>query len=174
MNLSSTNDLLSALITQALADVEPTAADVEHWFSREGVTLMECNQPPPHDLSETAFSRILQKRNVVLVLDALDECGDIRTVLALLTKLTSKLRRLRVLITSRPHVGINRAWTKWEQTKYLNTYSVDVKPHMVSSDLELYIGNALDELLEAGELTFQDPQLRDEIIQTLLKNSHGM
>ncbi|KAJ5746704.1 hypothetical protein N7520_011886 [Penicillium odoratum] len=89
--------------------------------------------------------------NVVMVIDALDECDgdkDIRLILELLSQLRdSKTLRLRILLTSRPELPIRLGFKK------LNNYHKDLALHEIPKeaidyDLSLFLNHRLSEIRE--------------------------
>ena len=85
------------------------------------------------------------RRNLVLVVDALDECGkegDIRRVLQLLAN-AGALRtvRLRVLITSRPETDIRHGFSQFLQGVYQESILHNISKSAVDDDILVFLNH---------------------------------
>ncbi|KAA6414866.1 MAG: hypothetical protein FRX48_01616 [Lasallia pustulata] len=79
----------------------------------------------------------------VLVIDALDECGndeDIRTILKLLAEAqTFQTIRLRVLLTSRPEIPIRHGFHQIPETKHQGFVLHHISPSIINHDITIYL-----------------------------------
>ncbi|KAL0955436.1 hypothetical protein HGRIS_001680 [Hohenbuehelia grisea] len=117
------------------------------------------------DLLGTASRSI--RKDLVLIIDALDECGSPDETRALLTKLLSVSSVLPVkwFITSRPERHIREKFEN--QTSYANASLVfrlhDIEKEIVAEDITLYIRYHLDDIRRNHGARIPDdwPQSRD-------------
>ncbi|KAK0368822.1 pfs domain-containing protein [Colletotrichum limetticola] len=89
-------------------------------------------------------------RNLVLVIDALDECSnqkDVEVLLHSLIKATcSDICALKLLITSRPEVSIRDALGPDNKEIYLEVRLHDIPNDIISRDISLYLQHQLKEI----------------------------
>lgn len=97
-----------------------------------------------------AASKSGEARNLILVLDALDECSnekDIDVLLRLLIKAAcSGGCRLKLLITSRPEVAVRDAFGSSNNGLYWEVRLHDTPNEIVSKDISLYLRHQLTEI----------------------------
>ena len=107
-------------------------------------------------------------RNVIIVVDGMDECGDnIRTVMELLTWLGTSSSSIKVLLSSRDIVDIRDFLDDYEQVSIAAT----------SVDLRLYVGAEIEARItkkSRKRLYITDPNLKGEIMDKLINGAKGM
>tara|TARA_R110002003_G_scaffold31_5_gene1887 strand:+ start:7912 stop:9360 length:1449 start_codon:yes stop_codon:yes gene_type:complete len=99
---------------------------------------------PLKQISSASMDHVLK---IVVVIDALDECGqdeDIRAILQLLP-LVKNLRTvaLRVFLTSRPELPIRLGFRKMSHVEYENMILHEIPPSVVKNDIEVFIWHEL-------------------------------
>ena len=112
----------------------------------------------------------------VVVLDALDECKDNRTISIILSSLSryvTQLSPIRFLVTSRPEVNIRTAFKSSElspMTQRLNLH--DVKLPVVTNDIKFYLWEKLAFTRQLYELENEWPSSDD--VHALTQKSYGL
>jgi hypothetical protein len=93
--------------------------------------------------------------NVVIIMDALDECDadlDIRLILQLLPQLqNSKAIRLRVLLTSRPELPIRLGFKKLATQEHKDLVLHEIPKEIIEHDLSLFLNYRLSEIRKERE-----------------------
>lgn len=88
-----------------------------------------------------------QISTLVIVIDALDECeddSDIRVILQLLPRLReSNAVRLRILLTSRPDLPIDRGFSKIATDAYQNLVLHEIPEAVTEHDISLFLNHRL-------------------------------
>ena len=109
-NLKETRNILPTLINKLAIIFPPFRSIVaKHLRNDPNLTPESIKESLLHDLICSLLRH--PKHTLVFVLDALDECGDARSqsgVLRALTNAAAQAPWMRVIITSRPEVGIQR------------------------------------------------------------------
>jgi hypothetical protein len=113
---------------------------------------------------------------VVLVVDALDECIEERSVRGILSCLgkpqSLKSVRLKVLVTSRPSLGIRSNLNRFSGSRY-RTMSLDEVPQaVVERDLRLYFQHEFEIIRDERGYSSHWPSDKD--IARLVKKSCGL
>jgi hypothetical protein len=104
---------------------------------------------------------------LVLIIDALDECGQREDFVKLMASEFSKLpRRFRVIVTGRPESDISRL------TQSMSKYPVPHAGSGVSNDIKTYAAYRLQEISSAKNFGDEWPTSQD--IQTLVDRSSGL
>ncbi|QSZ37581.1 hypothetical protein DSL72_008679 [Monilinia vaccinii-corymbosi] len=118
------------------------------------------------NLCELLKNISLYFNNVYLVIDALDECGDVRSnIVRLLAELNaSQDSNIKILLTSRPETDIEFHLVGFEK--------VSIAAH--KDDLELYVHLEIARHVRDERLSIGDQKLREEITQLLLNEAQGM
>ncbi|KAK0185840.1 hypothetical protein F5146DRAFT_1227501 [Armillaria mellea] len=130
------------------------------------------------------FSGLNAMLNIVLdgldrsyiVIDAIDECPAV-ALQHLVPLLFSLSRKASILVTTRPSVP--RMWWGFDQGH--GVQSIVVTARDVTPDIEQYIRQRIVTVNEPGHdrdfgpvIEVRDPSLRNEIVETLVKNAEGM
>ena len=111
-------------------------------------------------------------RPFVVVVDALDECGDddSRTLIAkCLSQIATLAPWLKVLVTSRPLPALEQRFASTEQSRIevINLNAIDVE-----DDISRYTRSRLETLIGAGQLGAK--WLSDDIVEKLVKKAAGL
>lgn len=105
-----------------------------------------------------------------MVLDALDECSPERReiLLEFVIKLTTKLSRVKIFVTSRREHDIEQAFL----SEGIST--IQIKAENVNEDIRKFVNSQVDLLMQAGKLKLKNPELKTRIINTITHQSDGM
>ncbi|KAF3918216.1 hypothetical protein ABW20_dc0108198 [Dactylellina cionopaga] len=127
-------------------------------------------------LSESKFAGG-SKQVVVLVIDALDECGkedDSQLIVELLQSSASMLQsvELRTFITSRPEGYINRAFNIIPRQGLANIALHDISKDIVQADIKRFLNHEFDRIGKTRRLA--PNWITDEQIGVLTKKSDGL
>jgi ankyrin repeat domain-containing protein 50 len=120
------------------------------------------------DLIEDVFA-VSQEQFIVI--DALDECekADRKLLLSALRRLINASKvKLKIFLTSGPHIGI-----ELERTLRPNFHISMTSPE-VNSDIKSYIEDEITQKKENGDLVVGQSQLITEIQDTLVRGAQGM
>jgi len=123
-----------------------------------------------HPLSKIS-SHSTQPRNVVIVVDALDECErerDVRTILSLLAKTRdAKSLRLRVFVTSRPELPIRFGFGDMTRGTYHDLILQNIPQPTIEHDLSIYLEHELERIRLERSLSIDWPGKAN--VQALVK-----
>lgn len=110
-----------------------------------------------------------------LVIDALDECengNEIQIILTLLLEAASlETHRLRILLTSRPEISIQRGFPKTPEAKYYNFVLHNMSPPLVDHDIDVFLRDKLEKI---GKESYLDGWPEDEAIKNLVHRASGL
>ena len=101
-----------------------------------------------------------------IVIDALDECQDREGILCLLRQLPSSIH---LFVSSRDEDDVRRSFRSHSALR-----EQKVKPGDIEHDIRSYLVKTFDNHLEKNPNFVRDCTLREEIIETLVKNADGM
>src|SRR5262249_30283803 len=104
--------------------------------------------------------------NVMIIIDALDECGIDRShIVELLSRLVQpNLNSLKTLFTSRREIDIEMHLSEFNQVSIAAT----------SSDLKLYVAAEIELRIRHKRLRLKDHSLKEHIMNRLIEGAEGM
>ncbi|RAR00075.1 cysteine synthase [Stemphylium lycopersici] len=112
----------------------------------------------------------------VLVVDALDECGDQNNVQIILQRLAEVQSlqgvQLRVLLTSRPEVPIQYGFTQVRQEEHRDFVLHDIEPAVIEHDIAVFLRHRLGLIRKKCGLEAGWPE--ESAIARLVQNSGGL
>ena len=112
----------------------------------------------------------------ILVVDALDECGDeddIRIILHLLAEIRSLGKvRLRVFLTSRPETPIRHRFCQIPDGEYQDFMLHNTSPSIVDNDIAIFLEYNLKVIRQEHSLDASWPG--EEIVRQLVQNACGL
>lgn len=112
-------------------------------------------------------------RNVVVVLDALDECdeaGCAKILESILTKHDLSSFRLKFFITTRPEAHIRSIFNRHHGSGHLQHYILhDVPDATIGNDIRLYLQSELSNIPVRLELALSDGWITEEELETLVR-----
>ena len=114
--------------------------------------------------------------NIVIVVDALDECDsdrDIRIILSLF-RLANALRniRLRIFVTSRPDIPIRRGFLEVPKEERQDIILQDIPTELIERDLKIFFQQRFNSIREERGLPLEWPG--DQKISSLVQRSGGL
>jgi hypothetical protein len=113
---------------------------------------------------------------LLLVVDALDECGDdsdIRAIVQLLAEARSlKTVQLRVLITSRPEIPIRYCFYQISETQRQDFTLHNISPSIVSHDIAIFLEHSFGNIRQ--ERAFSRYWPGEQAITHLVRKSGGL
>jgi hypothetical protein len=119
-------------------------------------------------LSEAPYPKVLE---LVVVIDALDECErdeDVRAILQLLSRTKDlKLVSLRVFVTSRPELPIRLGFKQMSDGTYQDLILHKVPKETIEHDIAVFFEHELAKIREERSLPLEWPG--EESIQTLVR-----
>jgi hypothetical protein len=122
------------------------------------------------------LSKLDETSSYILVVDALDECEDVRNVqmiVQLLAEARSQERvRLRVLLTSRPEVPIRHGFSEIPDVQYQDFVLHRIQSSIVDNDINIFIKDELRQIAQKHRLHDSWPDARD--IAQLVQNACGL
>lgn len=123
------------------------------------------NIPEADQMKELLIKFMIHFVEIVIVVDALDECDDAREVAQTLGALADRANsNMKLVALSRDEVDIRHHLSSFAPL------SIAAK----SSDLRLFVSNQLEERTKSRKLRIKSPQLKDEILDRLVNQADGM
>ncbi|KAJ5984631.1 NACHT and WD40 domain protein [Penicillium waksmanii] len=123
--------------------------------------------------AQLSLSKACTYHNMVIIIDALDECArdeDIRAILRLLPALQeSEIIRLGVFITSRPELPTRLGFSQMQKLGYRSVVLDEVPWSVIQHDISLFLRHRLSEIGSDRNLPCNWPMESD--IQSLVKMS---
>jgi hypothetical protein len=118
----------------------------------------------------------LQHPNLVIVIDALDECNsqdDVRLILHLLAQAkTLKTIHLRIFITSRPELPIRLAFEDIHTSTYHKPILHDISQSVVEKDISVFLEHELGRIQREHKLLPNWPSKQQ--VASLVKRASGL
>jgi len=118
-----------------------------------------------------------QSIQLVVVIDALDECdnvNDIQLILELLAEARDlETIRLRILVTSRPETPISLGFQKLPGEAYQDFILHEVSPSIVNEDISIFFQRNLA-LVKATNKQLKTPWPNEQTIELLVKKAAGL
>ena len=171
--MTDTLGLLRAVVTQLIQNSDMTDDIFINLFGPTSVAAIESFQAASLQVLENVVTAIARTMKVVVVIDALDECEDTKTLLGLITRLLSA-RSVNILMSSRPSASIRKAWDQLATFHPGACHELALSPSMNKSDIELYVTETVESMITSRDLSLRDPKLREEIVDALKSRSDGM
>jgi hypothetical protein len=160
-------------VSRELADLDPQWKDAL-WKAVDGNRALRTTHVVQEQFEEFLVKPakgLTSIGPVVLVVDALDECGDIskrRTLLSVLAKRITELPpHFRIILTARPEQDIQRALL--ENPVVYSKHMEDIESSSTTQDITAYIEHELEDVWELEE---QWPN--KEWLKTLVARSEGL
>jgi hypothetical protein len=118
-----------------------------------------------NDELETILRKMMRRfSSVSIIIDGTDECHDVTTFTVMLASLASETPGVRMLFFSRKEA---------EMEPFLDEY-VRMLIAAESQDLRLYVPAQIESRTRLRKLRIKDPNVKDEIIETLVNTADGM
>lgn len=117
------------------------------------------------------FLQLAQSYNeLFIVIDALDECplSERKHLLKMIINVVDCLPCTRVLITSRRETDIEKALARRVTPVF------EIKAENVIEDISGFVNDRIETLIKDKEIEVYDPQLKAQIIDTLITRAEGM
>ena len=112
----------------------------------------------------------------ILVVDALDECDsedDIRIILHLLAEAGSlRTHPLRILLTSRPEILIQRSFHKMPKVRHQDFILHNISPPLVDHDITVFLKVNLEQIRDELRLEAEWPG--NEVIEKLVRSAGSL
>ena len=166
LQLARTSMHLKGLITNAVADNE----DISRQFIQE--QWQQLILRPVNDYDDHQWEPL----DLVVVIDALDECEDDSDVKALIQLLVQvdkfQSSRIRVFLTSRPELPIRLGFKQMPQLLHQDLVLHDVPRQVVEHDIAIFLRHELSRIREVHNLAAEWPAQAE--VNTLLHRSEGL
>lgn len=121
--------------------------------------------PTAEALHDLLVQMCVSFENIMILIDALDECGDsVNEVTELLASLQALSVNVKTLFLSRDEHDIRTRLSGYP------SLSIAAK----SSDLRLYVGAEIESRINKGKLRIKNLSLKDEIMERLVEGADGM
>jgi hypothetical protein len=166
-------DFLRAVVAQLIQKSDMTEAEFVNVFGPDGVAARESFQAATPELLESVVTALAATKKVALVVDAVDECEDTKTLLALVARLV-RTNSVDILMSSRPSVPIKKAWAQLAMAHPRACHELALTPSMNKGDITVYVTQTVESMVSSKDLSLRDPRLREEIIGALKGRSNGM
>ncbi len=174
--ITSTLGFLRSTVAQLIQQIGIVhEADEHEWFGPDGVTARESSQPATLQVLEHAVMAIVGSINrVVVMIDAVDECEEVKTLLSLVGRLRTRCPGMDVLMSSRPSITIRKVWSQLAEVHPDACHDLALSPDMNKDDITTYVTQTVDSMVSTGDLSLRNPGLQSEIVDTLQTKSDGM
>ena len=133
------------------------------------------SRPGSQELQNVFRSTVQQFESVFFILDALDECTlsqrtDLCKFLTGVVGLTTGTSNgiTKLFVASRKEPDIERAFL------HKSFPTIEVEAEKVDSDIKLYAKAQIEQRLDDGSLTLNNPALKDKILTVLTTKAGGM
>ncbi|KAK4233039.1 ankyrin repeat-containing domain protein [Achaetomium macrosporum] len=172
-DMTESLDFLRATVAQLIQGSDMTEDDFINVFGPDGVAARDSFQAATPELLEGVVAAMAGTKKVVVVIDALDECEDIKTLLALIARLLMT-KSVDILMSSRLSAPIKKAWGQLTTAHPGACHELALLPSMNKDDITTYVTQAVESMVSSGDLSLRNPGLHQEIIDTLKGKSDGM
>ena len=131
----------------------------------QGMSRPGQKQRPTLSLLSNAFKTITERYDMVMLLDALDECQQTQEACEFLTQLQKSCQNIRILVTSRGTAEIQAGLSSYPK--------LQLERHMdeVNEDIDAYINHRLS---TAVQLQWLPIPVKEDIASHLTEKSEGM
>ena len=163
---TQTDYILRSLLEQLLHSFDGSFSQVPpvlHDILAEFSTARSVNEIP---LTDVIIRLVTSCEDVIIVIDALDECQDRRCTLDLLRQLPSSVH---LFVTSRKENDIKLSFLSHSQIRIQ-----EIRPNDIKSDVRRYTIRTLHDHLDQYPSFVQDSSLIHTIIETLVEKANGM
>ena len=155
--------LARSLVAQLFVQSSEKSKTMEALFVQCGEGQRE---PTIKSLSQALRELINQFREIYFIVDALDECVDIVTVISLIDEICGwHVENLHIIVTSRKEINIEKG------IRPLVTDQVQVQNDLVDADIKLLVRECLR---SDPELSQWSESIKAEVEKTLYDGSKGM
>lgn len=155
--------LVRSLVTQLFSQSSDTSKTMEALFVQCGEGQRE---PTTKSLAQALRELTEQFDEIYLVMDALDECVEIPTVMSLLDEIRGwRIQNLHILVTSRNEVIIEKG------LRLLITDQIHIQNVLVDADIKLLVRQCLR---SDPELSRWSEPIKAEVEKILYEGSKGM
>ena len=160
-------NILGSLARQLARQNEDAFEKLQRLYEKHFPDNKMTTEYGPEGLCELIVDMTSGFDSTLLIVDALDECGDNTSfVIELLASLNTdgKMSDVKTLFLSRDEQGI-RDW--------INDYC-QISIAATSSDLKLYVGAEIENRTRRNLLRLKDPSLKEHIMERLVSGAEGM
>ena len=119
---------------------------------------------------KTLFLQTLSlfEQEAIILFDGLDECDDPAAICDLLkTAVSRPINHVKVFVTSRSEIRIIKPLLSSHPTIFLSE-------EVVQEDIATFVRAEVERLCDNGKLRIGDPELKQDIIETLIAKAKGM
>jgi hypothetical protein len=156
--------ILRCLVGQLARQNRQCMSILEEKYGPQDHTSMQTWTRSEEEL-ETLLRKMLRRfDNVSIIIDGIDECYEATTVTDALTSLASEVAGVRFLIFSRKEA---------EMEPFLEDFT-SMSIAAESQDLRLYVPAQIEARTRLRKLRIKDPNVKDQIIETLVNGADGM
>lgn len=154
-------NVLGSLTAQICYQLESYHGDLERTFQHS----LHSGKRPSIALLREALCTLSASANIILLVDAIDECGERQELLDTFNSLSSVSANISILLTSRHELDIQDALVTFGHV------SVEDWIKEIDEDIETYINYRLESDLRLSRLK---PSIKDEVRSSIHGKSHGM
>jgi len=159
--------IVGSLVAQVCQQTEsyPTELGQSFWNDKDGDAKLPQPKQPAFGILKSALIKLSSRRQVILMIDAVEECERRDDLLEYIHVLSKSLENVRVFVTSRNESDI--------QEMFAGSKHVRLESHLASidQDIALYID---DRLRSDRRLRRLDTRLKSDIAESLKERSGGM
>ncbi|KAF5606199.1 uncharacterized protein FSUBG_6216 [Fusarium subglutinans] len=158
--------ILGAIASQLALQNEESFEHLEECFNKLCPSRALSKEPEVADLRDTIAAMIKTFRQVLIIVDGLDECGDeMSNVTSCLSDLAGLAEPAAVALFSRNEMQIRSRMGK-------NFTEIPIEAH--TEDIENYVRSELGQRIQSCRLLVRKSETRDAIQHELIDRAHGM
>lgn len=159
-------NILGALVSQLARQSDAAYQLLEAYYSQLHPTTGLPKRPSVDGLKPLLADMAALYSGTSVIVDGLDECGkQLRSVIQALLPEAGTQQTMSVAILSRDEADIRRT---------IGDRFVELEILAHSEDLAQYVSAQIAQRLQTGRLRFNDPSLKNEIGEALIKGAGGM
>ena len=131
------------------------------------------SSPPEFDELRNNFSTFVADtfREVIIALDAIDECMDRRGIMDGLQSITEMTPSVKVIVSSREEQQIVNAYQEWS---FFQKDDTRINQSDVTDDIESFVKAEVIIRIKEKRLKLRDESLKKTIVGALVDGAHGM
>ncbi|KAF5639652.1 ankyrin repeat [Fusarium sp. NRRL 52700] len=158
--------ILGVIASQLALQNDESFAHLEEYFKKLCPSRALSKEPEVADLRDTIADMVKTFRQVLIIVDGLDECGDeMSSVTSCLSDLASLAEPATVALFSRNEMQIRSRMGK-------NFTEIPIEAH--TEDIENYVRSELEQRIQSCRLVVRKSETKDAIQRELINRAHGM
>jgi hypothetical protein len=156
--------MIGSLVAQLFSQFGWCPEELELAFDRSS-NIAGQRRGPSLSVLQQALQAFARNSTVILLIDALDECGSRKDALDFISSLTKTMQNVNVLITSRDELDIREALHSFARLR------MESRLEEMNLDIRFYIDSRLQ---SDSKLQWLNSSVKTDIVSLLNSKSAGM